>query len=124
MLLTLLAGNLNAPRAAPALAWSRPARPFPPDDTIYTESRRGLTAPLLFWRNVLAETEVGAGLYQTSFRPWEEDLRHTRTDHQLFFQIARQVPAVTSQNLWQWQFPFSARLLDAEPDYARANHQV
>src|ERR1700686_2639494 len=120
MLLTLLAGNLNPPPRTIIVETVVPIIGDAP--TIYAESRRDLTSPLLFWRNVLAETEVGTGLFRASYRLPEEEVRHTRTDHQLYFQIARQAPAAVSQALWM--FTTSYRLLDVEPDYARANHQA
>jgi hypothetical protein len=92
MLLTLLAGNLNS--APSQTVQTAPARQQQPDDTIYQESRRDLTSPLLFWRNVLAETEVGAGLFRASYRLPEEEVRHTRSDHQLYFQFVQPAPQV------------------------------
>jgi hypothetical protein len=120
MLLTLLAGNLNQARGSRVLETIVPV--LVSEDTIYQGLRADYSL-LLFWRTVTPETEVGQGLYQTSFRWTEPELEYQRFDHQQFFRFV-QPPAAPGITPWNLLFQPSYRPTDVEPDYLRTSTQT
>jgi hypothetical protein len=117
VLLTLLANNLNPARA-------RAAEGIVPvlvsEDTNYSAYRRDYSAGLMF---------QGIAAPQQQFLTWrivpsvwpEAEPSYSRTDHQLYFQVARQAPVAFSP---LGAFTVSYRLPEEEIAYSRADHQA